>query len=176
VVQASINVPPTVAVTSPIDGATFAAPWTGTIQATTSDPDDTVSKVDFFADETLLGTVSNPQSNLSFPVINLGAGAYVLKAVATDSRGASNSSSGVSVNILEPSPIVVSEAQRPSATSFQFSYSADPGLSYVVQRAQELPNWTPLRTNTATGSSVIFLDDNATNDFNFYSIKLLPNP
>jgi hypothetical protein len=46
----------------------------------------------------------------------------------------------------------------------------------VVQRAEELPNWTPLRTNTATGSSVIFLDDNATNDFNFYAIKLLPNP
>ena len=55
--------PPSVAITSPTNGATFAAPWTGTIHATVSDPDGTVSKVDFFAGATRLGTVTNPPAS-----------------------------------------------------------------------------------------------------------------
>src|SRR5208337_583633 len=47
VAVATAIVPPSVAITAPTNGATFAAPWTGTIQATVSDTNDTVSKVDF---------------------------------------------------------------------------------------------------------------------------------
>src|ERR1017187_9847243 len=58
-VQAA-NVPPSVAITAPTNGAVFAAPWTGAIKATASDSDGTVSKVDFFAGTTRLGTVTSP--------------------------------------------------------------------------------------------------------------------
>src|SRR5215471_3623192 len=43
-VQAAANVPPTVALTSPTSGATFAAPWTGAIKANASDSDGKVNK------------------------------------------------------------------------------------------------------------------------------------
>jgi hypothetical protein len=165
-----------VAISSPTNGATFAAPWTGSIKGGASDPDDTVSKVDFFAGQTLLGTLLNPSAQFSFTVTNLAAGNYVLKAIATDSRGATNSSVGVPVKILTPSPIALSSPQRLSPSGFQFSYSADPGLTYVVRRSVNLPAWTPILTNTAASASVIFLDTTATAALSFYSIQLQPNP
>ncbi len=96
------NAPPTVAITTPANNATFNAPWTGSINATASDTDDAVSSVRFFAGGTLLGTVTNPPMNLSLRV-NLAAGNYVLTAVATDSRGASRTSAGVTIHVVTPS-------------------------------------------------------------------------
>jgi plastocyanin len=175
-VQAANNTPPSVAITSPTDGATFAAPWTGTIHATVSDPDDTVSKVDFFAGTNRLGAVTNPLANVSFVVTNLAATNYTLKAVATDSRGATNASAVVAIKVVTPVPIVLGTPRRVSASAFQFEYSATPGLSYGVQRSGALPLFSSISTNTATNSTVIFLDNNATGSVNFYGVHLLPNP
>src|SRR5579859_4378583 len=52
--QTATNVPPTVSITSPADGSTFPAPWSGTIQANAADSDGTVTKVSFFAGTNLL--------------------------------------------------------------------------------------------------------------------------
>ncbi len=100
------NAPPTVAITSPANNATFTAPWTGTIKATASDTDDAVSTVQFFAGATSLGTVANPPVNLSLTVNNLAAGTYTLKAVATDSRGASTTSAGVTIHVVTPTGVI----------------------------------------------------------------------
>jgi hypothetical protein len=173
---ASQNVPPTVALTSPTNGATFAAPWTGTIQASAADSDGTVAKVDFFAGATKLGTVSNPPPSLSLSVSNLAAGDYTLTAVATDNSGAANTSAGVLIHLLAPSPILLNSPHWTAPASFQFSYTATPGLSYVVQRSGSLPNFVPLRTNVAESTPVVFVDTAASGPVNFYSVKLLPNP
>jgi plastocyanin len=174
-VQAA-GVPPSVAITSPTNGTTFAAPWTGTIHATVSDSNATVSKVDFFASGTRLGTVTNPPVNPSFTVTNLAAGNYTLTAVATDSLGLTNTPVGVGISVVTPVAIVLSSPQRLSATSFQFSYTANPGLSYIVLRSASLPGLSPINTNTATSGTVTFLDTNATGDLNFYGVHLAPNP
>ena len=97
------NAPPQVAITSPTNGATFIAPWTGTIQAAASDADGTLTKVDFFAGMTLLGTVDNPSANPSLTVTKLAAGSYMLTAVATDNGGASSTSAGVTISVVAPS-------------------------------------------------------------------------
>lgn len=170
------NVPPSVAITSPTSGATFAAPWTGTIQAAVSATGATVSRVDFFAGTTLLGTISNPPANPSFTVTNLAAGNYTLAALATDSAGATNTSAGVAITVVTPVAIVLSSPQRVSATAFQFSYSANPGLSYVVFRSEALPDFSPISTNTANSSTETFLDNSATGSVNLYSVHLVPNP
>ena len=170
------NVPPSVAITSPTNGATFAAPWTGTIQATVSDSGATVSKVDFFASQALLGTVTNPSATPSFTVTNLAAGNYTLTAVATDSLGLTNTPVGVSVNVVTPVAIVLSSPQRVSATSFQFNYTANPGLSYIVLRSAALPGLLPISTNMAVSGTVNFLDTSATGDANSYGVHLAPNP
>src|SRR5262249_21009965 len=100
------NVPPTVAITAPANNATLIAPWTGNINATAADVDDTVSRMRFFAGATLLGTVTNPPGNLSLRVTNLAAGNYVLTAVATDSRGASTTSAAVTIHVVNPSAVI----------------------------------------------------------------------
>lgn len=101
----AVNVPPSVRITSPTNNATFLAPWSGTISATVSDPDDTVSRVQFFAGATSLGTVTNPPGNLSLHA-NLAAGNYVLTAVATDSRGAAATSAGVTIHVTTPEAVI----------------------------------------------------------------------
>jgi plastocyanin len=174
-VQAA-NVPPSVAITSPTNGATFAAPWTGTIHATASDPDGTVSKVDFFAGATRLGTVGNPSANPTFTVTNLATGSYTLTAVATDNGGASMTSSNVLIKVVAPVPIVLSLPKRVSASAFQFEYSANPGLSYVVLRSGALSGLSPISTNAAASNTVNFLDTSATGAVGFYGVHLLPNP
>ena len=120
--------------------------------------------------------MTNPPASVSFTVTNLTAGSYTLKAVVTDSRGATNTAAGVGITVVTPGAIVLSSPARLSASSFQFSYSANPGLSYVVLRSGILTNLVPISTNTATSSTVNFLANSATGPVNFYGVHLVPNP
>ena len=94
-----VNVPPSVSISSPQDGAIFPAPWTGTIQATVGDSDGTVTQVVFMAGSTVLGAISNPPSNPSVTVSNLAAGNYSLIVTATDNAGASTASATVNITV-----------------------------------------------------------------------------
>jgi plastocyanin len=172
----AVNAPPIVVINSPTNGTTFAAPWTGTIHATVSDSDATVNKLDFFASGTRLGTVTNPPANPSFTVTNLAAGNYTLTAVATDSLGLTNTPVGVGINVVTPVAIVLSSPERLSATSFQFSFTANTGLSYVVFRSASLLGLSPISTNVATNGTVTFRDTSATGDMNFYGVRRSLNP
>jgi hypothetical protein len=83
--------------TSPANGATYTAPASIAMSATASDPDDSVSQVDFYNGTTLLGTDST--SPYSFTWSNVPAGSYGLVAVARDSRGATTVSSTRTVTV-----------------------------------------------------------------------------
>lgn len=171
------NVPPTVSFLSPTNEATFAAPWAGTLKASASDPDGSVAKVEFFASGTSLGSVNNPGPNATINAPNLAAGDYSLTAVATDNLGATATSTpAVLIHVLQPGPILLSAPRRLSGASFQFNYSATPGLNYVIHRSGQLPVFTPIATNPATLNTETFQDNNATGALNFYQVKLAPNP
>ncbi len=95
-VRAASNMPPTVSVTSPADGATFVSPANVTIQAAASDADGIVVKVSFFNGSGSVGTdTAVPYS----AKVTLYPGTYVLMAVATDNAGASTTSSPVTVTV-----------------------------------------------------------------------------
>jgi len=170
------NALPTVSITNPVSGATFAAPWTGAIQATASDSDGSVTNVQFFRDSTSLGNVASPP--FSVTVTNVAAGTYTLSAVAKDNRGATNTSAGVTVSVVTPASVVLVNPERLSATQFRITYSANAGLRYVVERSASLTsiNFVGLNTNIAAGSSVTFTDSTATASQNFYRVGRLPNP
>jgi len=91
------NVPPTVSLTSPTGGATFAAPATITLTATASDPEGRLAKVAFYNGSTLLAT--DTSAPFSFAWSGLAAGTYQLKAVATDADGGSASSTTATVTV-----------------------------------------------------------------------------
>jgi len=100
--------PPTVSITSPASGATFTATANITINASASDSDGTISKVEFFQDCILVGSAT--ASPYSLTVNNLPAGSYRLTAKATDNSGATTTSSNVVVTVnLPPLEITIGE-------------------------------------------------------------------
>src|SRR6476619_8417413 len=85
------NIPPTVTITSPSSGATFAAPASITIVATVGDVDGLVERVEYFANGGLLGVTTTPPHELKW--VNVAAGTYNVQAIATDNGNTSTTSS-----------------------------------------------------------------------------------
>lgn len=77
---------PEVELTSPTGGTPYDDEDTITISANASDSDGTITSVAFYANGTLLST--DAISPYSFAWSDMDAGDYVIKAVATDNRGA----------------------------------------------------------------------------------------
>ena len=82
----------------------------------------------------------------------------------------------VTLTVVTPVPIVLSGIRRPFGTQFVFSYSADVGLRYAVERSATWSNWTTIRTDTANVNPMTVTDPAATNRLNFYRVKRLSNP
>jgi Bacterial Ig domain len=89
--------PPTVSVTHPATGATFHPPAQITITADAKDRNGGVTKVDFYANSTLLG--SDGTSPYSFSWSGVPPGSYSLTARATNSLGALTTSSPVNITV-----------------------------------------------------------------------------
>jgi hypothetical protein len=96
-VNPAMNPPPAVSITSPANGATFTAPANITINATASDSNGTVTRVEFLAGTTLLG--SDTTAPYSFNWTNVAAGSYSLTARAFDNGGASTTSAPVAITV-----------------------------------------------------------------------------
>jgi large repetitive protein len=98
------NQQPIVNITFPANNATFTAPANVSITATATDPDGTVTKVDFYFGNTLLGT--DPTSPYNFAMNSLGMGSYTILAVATDNQGGTATSSSITFTVTNPLPTV----------------------------------------------------------------------
>jgi regulation of enolase protein 1 (concanavalin A-like superfamily) len=96
-VSTTSNSPPTVSITSPASGATFAAPASLTINATAADSNGTITRVDFYGGSQLIGT--DTASPFSATWTGVGAGSYALTAVARDNAGATRTSNAVSITV-----------------------------------------------------------------------------
>jgi RHS repeat-associated protein len=95
-----LNAPPTVSLTSPANGATFAAPASITLTATAADADGSIAKVEFFQGASLINT--DTVSPYTFNWTGVPAGGYTLTAKATDNLGAVTTSSPVSLTVTAP--------------------------------------------------------------------------
>ncbi len=91
------NTAPSVALTLPMNNATFFTPANITLNAEASDADGSVTKVEFYNGATFLG-VDNT-APYSFTVSNAAVGTYAFTAKATDNALASTTSSVVNVTV-----------------------------------------------------------------------------
>ncbi len=91
--------PPTVSITSPVEGAIFPNGSNITIQAAASDSDGTVAKVEFFEGANKLG--EDTSSPYSFTWMNVPADSYTLSAKATDNDGATATSDPVHITVSD---------------------------------------------------------------------------
>jgi len=94
------NVAPSISITSPVNNATFAAPASVTINAAAADNDGTISKVDFYSGDTLLGTVT--KSPYTFTWNNVVAGNYSITTKATDNGSLVTASDVVVISVYTP--------------------------------------------------------------------------
>ena len=116
--KAVANKAPSVALTSPTDGASFTGPASIALTAGASDADGSVSKVEFYQGSTLLATTTS--SPYSYDWTGVTAGSYTLTARATDNAGATAASSSISLTVtdaLPSSPAPTPEPPSPTPSS-----------------------------------------------------------
>jgi len=95
---ASNNTAPSVSISYPVDAAIFTWKPSITIAALASDPDGTVTKVEFRDGTTLLG--QDTSAPYSFTWRNVASGSHSLTARATDNGGTTTTSSTVGILVL----------------------------------------------------------------------------
>jgi hypothetical protein len=140
-VRVAIDAAPTVSLTSPLDGASYAnGPAAVTLIANATD-DFGVTRVDFFADSNLVGTRFSPDAPLgsSYSLSWTAAvGPHTLSAVATDTGGqhTTSASMGIAVN-APPPPAMPTASLTPPSTTIQS------GQSVTL-------NWTTTNVTSAT--------------------------
>ena len=121
------NIPPTVSLTAPENGATFNAGSMVAITAIASDNDGSVSKVEFFQGAVKLGEATT--SPYSYAWINVPVGSYALTAVATDNLGATVISTMINITVVTAP---VNEPPTVSLSDPENGASFDAGATVVI--------------------------------------------
>ncbi len=102
---ANNNASPTISLTAPANGATFAAPATIGLAATANDPDGSITKVEFFAGATKVATATTSPYTGTWS--NVAAGTYVLTAKATDNKGALTTSAPATISVFSAANVAI---------------------------------------------------------------------
>ncbi len=148
-----VNQPPNIAILFPAPNASFLACLHIPVTAAASDPDGTVSKVEFYRGQFKLAEFTTPPPrNLPFRTRfdTTALGSYELRAVATDNSGASTVSEPVTINVL-PWPLdtgVVEDYNNPGGCTL--CLFGEVGEDYILQRTDDIvppQNWTSISTN-----------------------------
>ncbi len=98
------NNPPTIAITQPADGASFLVGTNAVVQTTSSDPDGTVQRVEFYVDGPFAFT--NFDAYPGFTLGDLTAGPHTITAVAVDDLGMRGTNT-ISITGTNPSDFTV---------------------------------------------------------------------
>ncbi len=177
VYPATANQLPVVNITSPTNDATFTAPANITINATATDADGSITKVEFYNGTTLLGEDLISPYNYNWSGVP--AGSYILTAKAYDNTGAVNSSSQVSItvnttaapeitygNVTKTYGDAAFSMAATSTSSGAFTYSITSGNSLATINAT-----TGLVTIKGAGVVTVKVDQAAAGTFNAGSVN-----
>jgi hypothetical protein len=94
-VKSATNQAPAVSITSPVNNSSYNAPASITFTANASDPDGSITKVEFFNGSSSIGFVT--ASPYNFTWTNVAAGTYTISAKATDNSNAITTSSSITI-------------------------------------------------------------------------------
>ena len=98
----SADDPPTVAIVSPADGATFVVGDPVPITVSAQDVDDSVNRVALFSDRSSSSLLSTPSARFDFVWTNAPLGDVILTARARDTLGSFGTSAPVRITIVPP--------------------------------------------------------------------------
>jgi plastocyanin len=177
---ASVNVPPSVSLTNPVNGTHFFAPATFTLGARASDSDGTVANVQFFNGVNLLGSdASNPYS---LTISNAAVGTYQLTAQAVDNASARATSSVVTVVVDAVPAVILENFQRPATNQFAFRIRGGNAFERCDILASDSLNndWQTISSATFPNTFcpicpfIDFVDTNAVPANRFYKVQVFP--
>ncbi|MFF7333025.1 glycoside hydrolase family 48 protein [Streptomyces sp. NPDC008150] len=157
---AGAHQPPVTVLTSPAAGAVYTQGDAVPLAATSAAADGaSISKVEFYDDEALLGTDTSAPYSLSASGLTVGSHSLVAKAY--DSLGASADSAPVGITVAAGPAVVVSPAQlgvqQGKSGSFDVKLSTKPTANVTVAVARTAGN-TGL--SVSAGSSLTFTPSN----------------
>ena len=166
-ISIAVNTGPSVALTSPASGSTYAGPASIAMSATASDSDGTIARVEFYAGASLLGT--DTTAPYAFTWSPGGYGVFSLTAHAVDNFGARTISGASTVTVArlatgvaavpasvvtgQPSTITVSGS--PVCGAIEINYGDGTGQVYPITGLpfSQAHAWSTAgsKTITATG-------------------------
>jgi outer membrane biosynthesis protein TonB len=129
------NRPPTVVLTSPVNGARFGAPASILLTANATDPENRLARVDYYVSGIKIG--SSAAAPFSFTWSGAGPGTYSFAAVALDADGATATSATSTIQV------VVSGSFIPPTTSPTAPTSPTPTAPLAPAPAPTSPAPTP---------------------------------
>jgi hypothetical protein len=169
------NSAPTVGITSPSNGAVFTQPVNITINATASDGDGTVVRVDFYDGATKLG--QDTTAPYSFAWNNAPAGSHSLTAVAVDNLGASTTSTPVNITVnpqslAAPTNLSANGIKRKVKLGWVQSSSGGVTQNRVYRSTTSGSGYTLVATLSPTTS---YMDSNVTTGTTYYYVVTARN-
>jgi hypothetical protein len=119
--------PPQITITGPANGDVFTAGSDVPITADASDPDGTITNIEFFSNNNLIGQDNFPPYSINWPSVT--AGSYNLTAKAYDNTGLVTTSGGISVTIEPPVLTIAPPDQDVNSTpgSTDFTVTSNTG-------------------------------------------------
>lgn len=169
---------PSIAITSPTNGANFTAPAQFNFDVSASDSDGQIARVEFF-----LGSDKIAEDNLApygLQVQNAPPGTLRLFARAFDNHGASTDSQPIEVLIKDPNanpgPAPDLSVKTLNGGLFEIAITnATNGQSFVFESSPNLKTWKILTTLTHTGTPLKFVDpDSVSLTSQFYRVSRKP--
>ena len=149
---------PSASISAPANNATFSAPASITINASASDTDGRISKVEFLNGATVLGTdITSPYS---YSWTGVPAGTYALTARATDNSGGVKTSTAVNVTVTNPAPPTVSLSAPANGATFAaiasitVSATATASSGATINRVEFYSGATLVGTDTGSPYSI----------------------
>jgi RHS repeat-associated protein len=156
-VTVAANLPPTVTLAQPPNNSSYLPPASITLKANATPPEnnDTVARVDFFANGTLIGSDTTKAFTITWD--SPAPGTYTLTAVATDGQGAQTTSNARTVNVdaanLPPTVSLTSPANKAAfaagATIALKANAAPPEANDTVARVDFFDGTTLVGSATA---------------------------
>jgi hypothetical protein len=136
---------PTVAITSPTNGAVFSAGATVSITAVATDTNGTITKVEFFQGAVKLG--EDTTAPYQYDWVSPPTSVYTLSAVATDNDLMTTTSSGVEITVgipLPPSRLEAEDAVFAGSVSVGFDAAASGGqyLDMAGNASRDTITWS----------------------------------
>jgi hypothetical protein len=130
---------PAIQLTSPTSGSTFIAPANITISASASAAAG-VKKIDFFNGSILIATSTSATASVAWN--NVAVGSYAVKAVVTDTQGATATSAQSSVTVSTSGSVSVAPSVLPSPTGDPTTWPLVQAGNLAYVGAFQLPSGT----------------------------------